>query len=984
MTPPMTRLLSALRLTVLFAGLLLIMPLLSNAQTAGTATGMVTNEKGEPLTDVTVKNKETGVATSTDAKGHYKIAAKTGETIVFTAVGFEAKESAFTGQASLDVQMTLSFSKLEEVVVVGYGTATKKEVTSAITTLKPADFNKGNIGNPVGLLQGRVAGLNISRPAGGDVNGGFDIQLRGLTTLSGGQGPLFVIDGILGGDLNSVNVDEIESIDVLKDGSAAAIYGTRGTNGVIIITTKRGKAGQHGIEFSSYVSVQKVAKKLRNLNADEFRKAIEQVFPGRLNEFDFKANTDWFEEITQTPIDHYYDLAMTGGSENFNYRAAVNYRGAQGIVRDNANKRLQAKVNMTQKEFNNKLTINYNLMYSETDRDFTDQEIMQQAFRRNPTEPVYDPTNTLAGGYYRNTGPFQYYNPVAMLDEEVDHGKQKTFTGSAKLTYTLIKGWNVSAFGSLIRDQFKNTRYQSRYYPIGIGNNGTAIINTGATDNKLLEISTDYRKRFGKHDIQAIAGYSYQHGENETFGATNSNFDVDLYQWNNIGAGGALPLGQALMSSYKESNTLIAFFGRVIYNLNDKYLAQVSLRHEGSSRFGANHKWGNFPAVSLGWRMSNEAFLQNVSWLSDLKLRAGFGVTGNQDIGNYRALQLLAVGGRVLYNGNWINTYPPASNPNPDLRWEKKEELNLGTDFGLFNGRISGSIDYYIRNTKDLLWTYAVPVPPNLYNSLYTNVGTIRNSGIEVTLSATPVKTANLTWNSTFLFSRNRNKVVSFSNNDAGFKLTDLKQGYIGADVQTWTHQVLEGQPVGNFTTLIFEGIDANGFPIYTDTDKNGVINENDRQVAGNAYPKFQLSFANNIFYKKFDLSFNLRGSFGNDVLNIHRLYYENFGYLGGKNILLSALDYPGYKGKAEYSSRFIEDGSYVKLDNISIGYTTSFNAGVVKKLRVYATAQQLFTITKYKGVDPELSLAGLSPGIDAYNYYPRTRTFTLGLNVSF
>jgi TonB-linked SusC/RagA family outer membrane protein len=980
----MTRLLSALRVTVLFAGLLLIMPLLSNAQTAGTATGVVTNEKGEPLTDVTVKNKETGLATSTDAKGHYKIAAKTGETIVFTAVGFEAKESAFTGQASLDVQMILSFSKLEEVVVVGYGTATKKEVTSAITTLKPADFNKGNIGNPVGLLQGRVAGLNISRPAGGDVNGGFDIQLRGLTTLSGGQGPLFVIDGILGGDLNSVNVDEIESIDVLKDGSAAAIYGTRGTNGVIIITTKRGKAGQHGIEFSSYVSVQKVAKKLRNLNADEFRKAIEQVYPGRLSEFDFNANTDWFKEITQTPIDHYYDLAMTGGTEHFNYRAAVNYRGAQGIVKDNANKRLQAKVNMTQKEFNNKLTINYNLMYAETDRDFTDQEIMQQAFRRNPTEPVYDPSNTLAGGYYRNTGPFQYYNPVAMLAEEVDHGKQKTFTGSAKLTYALIKGWNVSAFGSLIRDQFKNTKYQSRYYPIGIGNNGTAIINTGATDNKLFEISTDYRKRFGKHDIQAIAGYSYQHGANETFGATNSNFDVDLFQWNNIGAGGALPLGQALMSSYKESNTLIAFFGRIIYNLNDKYLAQVSLRHEGSSRFGANHKWGNFPAVSLGWRMSNEAFLQNVSWLSDLKLRAGFGVTGNQDIGNYRALQLLAVGGRVLYNGNWINTYPPASNPNPDLRWEKKEELNLGTDFGLFNGRISGSIDYYIRNTKDLLWTYAVPVPPNLYNSLYTNVGTIRNSGIEVSLTATPVKTANLTWNSTFLFSRNRNKVVSFSNNDAGFKLTDLKQGYIGADVQTWTHQVLEGQPVGNFTTLIFEGIDANGFPIYTDTDKNGVINENDRQVAGNAYPKFQLSFANNFFYKKFDLSFNLRGSFGNDVLNIHRLYYENFGYLGGKNILLSALDYPGYKGKAEYSSRFIEDGSYIKLDNISIGYTTSFSEGVVKKLRVYATAQQLFTITKYKGVDPELSLAGLSPGIDAYNYYPRTRTFTLGLNVSF
>jgi len=983
MNLPMSRLTSPLRMAILSACMALLLPLFSNAQNTANASGVITNEKGEPIADVTVKNKTTSFSTSTDAKGHYSIPAKTGEVIVFTAVGFETKEAAFTGQP-LDQQMVISFNKLEEVVVVGYGTTTKKEVTSAITTLKPADFNKGNIGSPVGLLQGRVAGLNISRPAGGDVNGGFDIQLRGLTTLSGGQGPLFVIDGILGGDLNSVNVDEIESIDVLKDGSAAAIYGTRGTNGVIIITTKKGKAGQHGIEFSSYVSFQTVAKKLRNLNADEFRSAIHQVYPGREAEFDFKSNTDWFKEITQTPIDHYYDLAITGGTEHFNYRAAVNYRGSQGIIKDNTNNRLQGKVSITQKEFDNKLTINYNLLYAETNRDFTDQEVMQQAFRRNPTEPVYDPANTLAGGYYRNTGPFQYYNPVAMLNEEVNQGKQKTFTGSAKLTYALLKGWNVSAFGSMVRDQFKNTRYQTRYYPIGIGNNGTATIATGATNNNLLELSTDYRKRFNKHDIQAIVGYSYQHGINETFGATNANFDVDLYQYNNIGAGSALSLGQATMSSFKESNTLIAFFGRVIYNFDEKYMAQVSLRHEGSSRFGANHKWGDFPAVSLGWRLNNEPFLENVSWLSDLKLRAGFGITGNQDIGNYRSLQLLAVGGRFLYNGNWINTYPPASNPNPDLRWEKKEELNIGTDFGFYRGRLSGSIDYYIRNTKDLLWTYSVPVPPNLYNSLYTNVGTIRNSGIEVTLNAIPVKTANLTWNTTLLFSRNRNKLVSFSNNDAGFKLTDLKQGYIGADVQTWTHQVLEGQPVGNFTTLIFEGIDANGFPIYTDTNKDGVITEADRQVAGNAYPKFQLSFANSVFYKKFDLSFNLRGSFGNDVLNIHRLYYENFGYLGGKNILLSALDYPGYKGKAEYSSRFVEDASYVKLDNISIGYTTSFSSSVIKKLRVYATGQQLLTITKYKGVDPEMSLAGLSPGIDAYNYYPRTRTFTIGVNVSF
>ncbi|MDB5210707.1 MAG: rane protein, partial [Sediminibacterium sp.] len=727
-----------------------------------------------------------------------------------------------------------------------------------------------------------------------------------------------------------------------------------------------------------------VAKKLRNLNADEFRTAINTVYPGRIAEFDFKANTDWFNEVTRTPVDKYIDVAMTGGSEQFSYRASVNYRTSQGLVMDNLNNRMQAKISATQKSLNNKLTLNYNILYTETTREFTDQEVLQQAFRRNPTEPVYDPTNTLAGGYYRNTGPFQYYNPVAMINEETNGGKQKTFTGSVKAVYSILRGLNVSAFSSIMSDGFKNQRYQSRYYPIGIGNNGVASISTGATTNKLLELSSDYRKRFGKHDLQAVVGYSYQDGTNETFSAGNSNFDVDLYGTNNLGAGASLRLGSGTLSSYRESNKLIAFFGRVIYNFNDRYVLTASLRHEGSSRFGVNNKWGDFPAVSVGWRIKQESFMSDVKWLSDLKLRGGFGVTGNQDIGNYRSLQLLATGGKILYNGVWINTYPPASNPNPDLRWEKKEEMNIGVDFGILNGRVSGSVDYYVRNTKDLLWTYAVPVPPNLYNQLYANVGTIRNSGVEVTINAIPVRTHNLTWNTTLIYSRNRNKLVSFSNNDAGFKLSDLKTGNIGADVQTWTHQILEGGALGNFVSLVFLGIDASGNPMYKDQDKNGVINESDRVVVGNAYPKFQLSFSNNFVYKAFDLSFNLRGSFGNDVLDIHRLYYENFGYLGGKNILLSALDFPGYKGKAEYSNRFVEDGSYVKLDNLSIGYTMTARKSIVKQLRIYATGQQLLTFTKYKGVDPEVTLSGLAPGIDAYNYYPRTRTYTVGVNVTF
>jgi TonB-linked SusC/RagA family outer membrane protein len=972
-------------LCLLFCLLLLVSAdVFSQTNTGKTVTGTVRDDAGGPLPGVNIKLKGTTAGTSTDAKGQFSIAIANGQTVVFSAIGFETVEMAYNGQSSLNVKLLESFGKLDEVVVMGYGTTTKKEVTSAITSLKPEDFNKGNIGNPVGLLQGKVAGLNIARPAGGDVNGGYDIQLRGLTTLSGGQGPLFVIDGVLGGDLNSVNNDEIESIDILKDGSAAAIYGTRGTNGVIIITTKKGKAGQNAIEYSNYASVQTVAKKLRNLNADEFRQAISTQYPGRLAEFDFGANTDWFKEITQTPFDLYNNVSMTGGAENFNYRAAVNYRDAKGIIKDNTNKRMQSKVAVTQKGFNNRLTINYNLNYADTKRDFTDQEVIQQAFRRNPTEPVYDPANTVAGGYYRNTGPFEYYNPVAMLDQEINGGKQQTFTGSAKLIYSILDGFNVSALGSIVKDSYKNSGYQTRYYPIGIGNNGTAWIETGDTNNKLIELSTDYHKKIGKNDFQAIAGYSYQYAVDESFEGSNNNFDVDLYEYNNIGAGAALSQGSASLYSHKESNKLIAFFGRVMYNFDEKYLAQVSIRHEGSSRFGVNNKWGNFPAVSLGWRVNKENFLADVKWLSDFKIRGGYGITGNQDIGNYRSLQLLAAGGRILYNGQWVNTYPPASNPNPDLKWEKKQELNIGTDFGFFKGRISGSIDYYVRNTKDLLWTYSVPVPPNLYNTSYANVGTIRNSGIEVTLNLVPVKTASFSWNSSILFSRNRNKLVSFSNPDAGFTLSDLKTGYIGSDVQTWTHQIKEGGALGNFVSLVFLGIDGEGNPIYKDADNNGVINEADREVTGNAYPKFQLSFSNSFVYKNFDLSFNFRGSFGNSVLNIHRLYYENFGYLGGKNILLSALDFPNYKGKAEYSSRYVEKASYVKLDNLSFGYNININKPMLKKIRVYATGQQLLTFTKYKGVDPEVELAGLSPGIDAYNYYPRTRTYTLGLNVIF
>lgn len=981
----MLRLNSVPRMAALFICFLLLHPAISKAQhTTEPASGVVTNSKGEPVAGATVTKKGSNVSTLTDSKGHYSIPAKKGETLVFSLVGHESKEAAYPGQNPFNLQLLVSFGNLDEVVVVGYGTQKKGELTSAIVSLKPDDFNKGNIMDPLGLMQGKVAGLNIINAGGGDPNAEMQIQLRGLTSLSGGTRPLVIIDGVLGGDLNSVNIEEIASIDVLKDGSAAAIYGTRGTNGVIIISTKKAASGKRTLEFSTWASTQTVAKKLRNFTAAEFRQEIKNRFPGREAEFDHGANTDWFDEITRTPLDQYYNIAMSGGADKFSYRAALNYRKSEGLVKKNGNDRAQAKLSITQKEFDNRLTIDYTITYARTNKTYADPWALQQAFRYNPTEPVYDPANTLAGGYYRNPGPFDYYNPVAMINERTDDGVEDVFTGSGNLKFNLIKGLNLNLLGSVIQGSWERGLYQTRYYPIGIGNNGTAEKSTGRNTSKLLEMSADYKGTFGEHNLQAIAGYSYQDGTSSNFFASNFNFDTDIFGYNNLGAGYGLPAGNASLGSHKESNKLIAFFGRLIYNFSEKYLMTASARYEGSSRFGSNDKWGLFPAVSAGWRINQENFLSGINWISDLKLRAGYGVTGNQDIGNYRALQLLTTGGRFFYNGQWVTTYPPASNPNPNLKWERKGEFNIGLDFGLFKGRISGNIDYYVRNTTDLLWTYNVPVPPNLYDELYTNVGKMRNSGLELTLNAQPVITRNFKWSTTLIYSSNKNKLVSFSDTSRGYQLTDLKQGWLEADLQTWTHQIIEGGAIGNFVAPVFLGINANGESIFKDNNKDGQITDEDREVVGNAYPKFQLSLNNTFTYKQWDLSIFLRGVFGNDVLNMHRMYFENFGYFGNKNILHSALDYPDFKGKAEYSSRFIEDASFIKLDNVSLGYNFSTNGKIFKKARVYVTGQQLITITDYKGVDPEITLSGLDPGVDNYSYYPRTRKFTLGVNFIF
>jgi TonB-linked SusC/RagA family outer membrane protein len=635
-----------------------------------------------------------------------------------------------------------------------------------------------------------------------------------------------------------------------------------------------------------------------------------------------------------------------------------------------------------------RLKIDGRVMYSFIRRKGGNNGVLFQALSRNPTWPVYDSTDVDHGGYYTVTTASGEPNPVAMIREQQNNVEAQLFTGDVAASYKLFNHLKLRIHYSFNSQQNYSGTYQTKYYP-DLGTNGNATVSTVLTHDKLFEPGIEFDKTAGGSSIQAMGGYSYY--ENTTEGLTDNNydFDVDDFSYNNIGAGYALDQGLATMNSSKASNKLISFYGRVLYNYQQKYLLSLSARYEGSSRFGTNNKWGLFPAISAGWRISEENFARNISWLSNLKLRAGYGVTGNQDIPDYQSLSRIGISSREFYyNGGWINTYEPSSNPNPDLKWEKKGEFDAGVDFGLLAGRITGSFDYYYRKISDLLWNYAVPVPPNVYPTTYANVGVMENHGIEISLTAKVVQTGAFRWSSTLLYSRNRNELVAFSDAARGYKLDFLE---IDPVAGTWSQLVREHEPIGNFMAPVYLGVDNNGNAVYKDVNGDGKIStgsQEDREVVGNAYPKFEMGWTNQMRYKDFDLSFFFRGVFGQSLLNYERVFFENWQpFLAGTNILSSTLSNPKYTGVQTYDSRFVEKASYVKLSSLQLGYNLKVDGQ--DPLRIYASCQNLFTITNYKGSDPEAPIpdftTNIGPaGTENLNYYPYTITFLLGIDFNF
>ena len=875
------------------------------------------------------------------------------------------------------------------MVVIGYGTQKKSDITSAVSSVKQESFVKGFVRDAGQLIQGKVAGLTVSTSSGAP-NAGTQIQLRGIATLNSSTSPLVLIDGIPG-SLNSVAPEDIESIDVLKDGSAAAIYGTRGTNGVILSTTRK----LHGealasVEYSGYLSVQSIARRPNFLNAAQFREKSQQGLPF----IDYGLDTDWFETITRDmPLSQTHNLTFQGGSKTTNYTASMNYRGWEGMFLKSVNRQLTLRADVNHNMLNGKVRVNLNaISRSRNDDGGFNNYVYRQSVIRNPTDSVRD-----YRGEWKERNIYFYDNPLAFLTETTARNEVQEMRLSGNIVANIFKGMNLKLQVANVKQSFLSGFSESKKHVSTTknGRNGVASRNTGFDVDNLLEFTGDYTRSMGRHKITLLAGYSYQDQKSEDFAASNWDFPTDEYSYNRLQAGDALGRGEASMSSFATSSKLIGFFGRANYNFADRYILSASVRKEGSSKFGTNHKWGTFPAVSVGWRVKNESFLKNVNFLNDLKLRAGFGVTGIAPSASYLSLTSLNYGTRFLNNGVWIQSLSPVRNPNPDLRWEKKEEFNFGLDFSILKNRLSATVDLYKRTTRDMLYNYNVPVPPNLFGSILANVGVMENKGVEVLVNYDVIQKRNFKWQTNVNFSTNANTLVSLSNDNFRTTGNFFTAGGTGEPVQDVTHRIDIGGPIGNFWGYKSVDIDDNGLWIIEGADGKpkpyAQAKIEDKKILGNGLPKYYLGLNNNFRYKNFDLSILMRGAFGYQILNFQRMFYENARpqILGNYNVLVSAFD--KVYGKTElknsqaYVSHYIEDGDYLKVDNITLGYNVPISKStVVKNLRLYVSGLNTITITGYKGIDPEVGRNGLAPGNDERDKYPTTRTYTFGAIVNF
>ena len=973
--------------------------------------GKVTTAAGKPLSGVSVSVKATKKGTTTDDNGDFTIAVRREDVLVFSYVGYETKEVRVSDQSGITVSLVESNAALNEIAVIGYGKTSHKNLTSSITTVKPEELNAGAITDVGQLLQGKVAGLNIT--ANGDPNQPSAVILRGASTINSSQTPFYVIDGVAGADISIIAPADIASIDVLKDAAATAIYGNRASNGVIMVTTRKGKAGDARVDYNGYVGDEKVSRNLKVMTASQLRAFLAKNNEAFSPNDDKGANTDWQKAIEKdNAVSQSHNIAVSGGTEHSDYIASLNYAYKDGILLNSDLQRVIARLAVNQYAIKDKVKLGLNVTYSNSngmDVPYRSVTLLQSALYL-PVSPVY----SSPGVYFEDFNNSGYYNPVAMTNHSTLNTKNSNLVGiltaQVKLPFSITYNADLS-YQSYISNQ---GQYLDSYFTNNFndmynnpnpglaghsqqvfGQNGQATRAAYTNTSTLFEDYLTWDKHFGDHAVNLVVGYSWQNFTNQDgFTVTTANFPTDNISYNNLALSNPYALtgyqvnfgADGLYNQYR----LISDFGRLSYNYNQKYLLQASLRRDGSSVFGTDHQWGYFPSIAAGWRISQEQFMLNNSLFNDLKLRASYGVTGNSTGFNaYTAQSISGSLGTYYYDGTTTSALGATQQANPNLQWEKTATADIGLDFTILNGRIAGAIDVYNKKTTDMIYPYQVDPILVPIGSITANGGRMNNKGIEFGLTVIPVSTKQFKWTSSLNLAHNTNKITSLSNplftgGDSLLLADPEGGGQSGSTVEI----LKAGKPLGQFFSLEYAGKDASGVSQYISADgkpTTSPVQGTDYHYLGNAQPKLLLGWANTFKYGNFDLNVFVRGTFGNKIFNATRADLFRPATAQYTNILQDAAsetvaDYNSYL----YSSRFIESGSYLRLDNATLGYTLHNLGDYIKTLRFYVSGNNLFVITGYKGIDPEINQGGLAPGVDYNNFYPKTRTMLLGATISF
>ena len=955
-----------------------------SAQT--TISGHVKDDTGEDVIGASVMEKGTSNGTVTDFDGKFTLQCKSGATLVISFIGYNPQE--VKAKDGLEITLKEDVAQLNEVVVVGYGSMAKKEISSSVVQISKDQFNQGAASDPMALIAGKVAGLNVASSADANPNAMTNIQVRGAGSLTASNGPLIVIDGIAGGDLRNIATQDVESITVLKDAGSAAIYGTRGANGVILVTTKKGSgtAGVTNVTYDSYIAFNVQKPRVGILSTDEFRRSRRGQ--------DYGADTDWWDEITR-PVSYNLNqyLSIDSSTKNGYFGLSVNYKKGNGLDIVSGREEYGGRFVGEQRVLNNRLQFNSSISARKVHEKWGNDGLFDTALTMNPTVPVKNPD----GSYYQPNSPTDIHNPVNDLKENVSQGDRIYLLGNADVKLNILQmeqhNLNTSLSYALqyndLKDNFYTPTTSSESFWNGYA--GRARINYQKWWTNRLEWLVNYTMTLNEHQLKAVLGYSWERSNWEQSGNENMGFVYDALSYHGIGSGSYLRDGKANLWAGSSESTLIGFFGRLNYNYNDMIFASASMRREGSTKFGANTKWGNFPSGSLAWEITKAPFAQSLAQaFQSLKPRVSYGVTGRSDFNAYQSIATYSTRGAYLIDNQWINGYAPSLNANPDLAWEKSTAFNVGVDFVALNSRLRGSIEYFDRRSKDLLYNYTAPQPPFIYNTILVNVGTTQNTGIEVSLDYDVLAKKALKWTTGINWSMGQTKLTKLSSDAYQMAYLDLYQKP-GPGSSEYFFRVEEGGKIGQFYGYEHAGVDENGLLLIYDNNGNAVpaaqADPTYKRNIGNGAPKHFLSWSNSLSYKNWDLSMLFRSALGFEIFNM-RKYGMGLKGSGTDNVLRKAYtDYADVESSGGIiSSYFLEKGNYFKLDNVTLGYSYSPKSRqLVENLRIYLTAKNVFTLTGYEGNDPSIvTSTGITPGIDSNSAYPQATNFTLGVTVRF